>query len=298
METFGDKVTAFLESVKEQNIHHFLTHGEHAVGTHEGMLYLLGLWAVFLVILLFIALFKFGRKSSLYIFFEFFFEKVYDFFEDILWKDEKSWIKVYITLLFFIILFSNLAGMINDLVAPILGAFISWAEFTMWEAYKIPSSDINFNVAMSLIALFIILAEQFKFLGLTKFTLEYFPIFWKNFIPYTRGNFPAIIDIPLFLFVKVCDIIISLFLGILDVVGHLAKIISLSFRLFGNMTSWGILLAMLFWGLMGLTAFGAGNGFPVVGPILLYVQWLLVAFIQALVFPLLVAIFIKVGKAH
>jgi hypothetical protein len=43
METFGDKVTAFLESVKEQNIHHFLTHGEHAVGTHEGMLYLLGL---------------------------------------------------------------------------------------------------------------------------------------------------------------------------------------------------------------------------------------------------------------
>jgi F-type H+-transporting ATPase subunit a len=96
----------------------------------------------------------------------------------------------------------------------------------------------------------------------------------------------------------VCDIIISLFLGILDVVGHLAKIISLSFRLFGNMTSWGILLAMLFWGLMGLTAFGEGNGLPILGPILLYVQWLLVAFIQALVFPLLVAIFIKVGKAH
>jgi F0F1-type ATP synthase membrane subunit a len=38
--------------------------------------------------------------------------------------------------------------------------------------------------------------------------------------------------------------------------------------------------------------------FPIIAPILLYAQELLVAFIQALVFPLLVAIFIKVAKVH
>ncbi|MBT3853469.1 hypothetical protein HOF65_05905 [bacterium] len=38
--------------------------------------------------------------------------------------------------------------------------------------------------------------------------------------------------------------------------------------------------------------------FPIIGPIILYLQELLVAFIQALVFPLLIAIFIKVAKVH
>ncbi|MDF1682308.1 MAG: F0F1 ATP synthase subunit A [Patescibacteria group bacterium] len=45
------------------------------------------------------------------------------------------------------------------------------------------------------------------------------------------------IDIPLFIIIKFFDIVISLFLGLLEIVGHFAKIISLSFRLFGNVTS-------------------------------------------------------------
>ena len=74
--------------------------------------------------------------------------------------------------------------------------------------------------------------EQFKALGFGKALYEYFPIFGKNYIPYTRGNIPIYIDWPLFLFVKACDIVISLFLGVLEIVGHIAKIVSLSFRLF------------------------------------------------------------------
>jgi F0F1-type ATP synthase membrane subunit a len=38
--------------------------------------------------------------------------------------------------------------------------------------------------------------------------------------------------------------------------------------------------------------------FPVALPVILYLQGILVAFIQALVFPLLIAIFIKVAKVH
>ncbi len=42
---------------------------------------------------------------------------------------------------------------------------------------------------------------------------------------------------PLWIIAKIGDIIISLFLGLLDIVGLFAKVISLAFRLFGNMTS-------------------------------------------------------------
>ena len=52
---------------------------------------------------------------------------------------------------------------------------------------------------------------------------------------------------------KIADIVISLFLGFLDVVGMIAKVISLSFRLFGNMTSGTILLGMLIVGVSSLS---------------------------------------------
>ena len=110
--------------------------------------------------------------------------------------------------------------------------------------------------------------------------------------------FPKVIDVPLFLLVKVFDIIISLFLWMLEIIGLAAKIISLSFRLFWNVTAWGLLLTMLVWALTALTASLINVEFPVLIPLIVYIQELLVAFIQAFVFPLLIAIFIKVAKLH
>ncbi len=256
------------------------------------------IWLIFLLIIItwFIVWYKAFPKSSFFVFFELFFEKVYDFFEEILGKDEKTWIKKYVTYTFFLILFSNLFRLFLDLLLPIF--HYNWKEEQFHHFVQAPSADINFNIAMAIIALLIILVEQFKFLWGIKFTLEYFPIFWKNFIPYQRWKLNPIIDIPLYIIVKIIDIFISLFLWLLDIVGHLAKIISLSFRLFGNMTSWSILLMMLVTALWWVLAFGDNFNFPIVWPIIVYLQWLLVSFIQALVFPLLVAIFIKVAKTH
>ena len=56
-------------------------------------------------------------------------------------------------------------------------------------------------------------------------------------------------------------------------------------------------LAMLIAAVSWLTMNLIEIDFPVIWPIILYVQAILVAFIQALVFPLLIAIFIKVAKA-
>ncbi len=234
---------------------------------------------------------KYFKTSAVYIFFELIFEKIFEFFEDILWVEEKNWIKVYVTILFFIILFSNLFGVFLEFLLPIFGHH-------MEEYIKIPSSDINFNVAMSLIWLSIIIIEQFRALGLKKALYEYFPIFWKEYIPYSKWNLPKIIDIPLFTLVKIFDIFISMFLWILEIVGHIAKIISLSFRLFWNVTSGWILLWMLFAALSALSVKVLGFDFPIIWPVIVYFQEILVALIQALVFPLLISIFIKVVKLH
>lgn len=248
-------------------------------------------WVIlFLFILLFLA-YKYFRNSSFVVFFELIFEKIYEFFEDILWIEEKQRIKVYVTTMFFIILTSNLLGVFFEFFLPIF-----WHDIEHY--VKIPTADINFNIAMAVIWVLIVLFEQFKFLWIWKALYEYFPLLGKNYIPYERGNLPKIIDIPLFLVIKIFDIIISLFLWLLEIVWHMAKVISLAFRLFWNVTSWGLLLWMLIAWLASLSTYLAWIQFPVIWPVIIYFQELLVSLIQALVFPLLIAIFIKVAKVH
>lgn len=250
-------------------------------------------WTI-LIFILFILLFlgfKFARNSSFIVFFEMIFEKVFEFFEDILWKDEKRWVKVYITTLFFVILTSNLLWVGLEFLMPIFGHDL--------EHYiSIPTADINFNIAMAIVWVSIVIYEQFRFLWVPKAVYEYLPIFWKNYIPYTRGVLPKIVDFPLFLLVKIFDIIISIFLWLLEIVGHAAKIISLAFRLFWNVTSGWILLSMLIGWISALTLAVAWVEFPIIWPVVVYFQELLVSLIQALVFPLLIAIFVKVAKVH
>lgn len=240
-------------------------------------------------------------KSSMAVFFDMVYEKVYDFFEDILWKDEKKWTKLYITWMFFVILFSNLIWVVLEIIWV-------WLPF-LHHLVEIPTSDINFNVAMAIIWVLIVIYEQFAFLGIWKALYEYVPFLGKWYIPYEKWKLNKYIDTPLFIIVKFFDIVISLFLGVLEIVGHFAKIISLSFRLFGNVTSGWLLLAMLLWGVELLTGSVSGFitglfwdskqiNFPIIFPIILHLQWMLVALIQALVFPLLIAIFIKVAKVH
>lgn len=249
------------------------------------------LWIEVLIFMLLYIWYKKFKDNSFIVFFEMIFEKVFEFFENILWKEEKRWTKIYITVLFFIILISNLLWVFMEILIPIFG-------HSLEELVKIPTADINFNVAMAIIWVLIVLYEQFKFLWIWKALYEYVPFLWKNYIPYERWRLNKFIDWPLFILVKFFDIFISLFLWALEIIGHFAKIISLSFRLFWNVTSWWILLAMLIVWLWALSTNLVWFNFPILGPVVLYLQELLVALIQALVFPLLIAIFIKVAKVH
>ncbi|MCK5413728.1 MAG: F0F1 ATP synthase subunit A [Candidatus Pacebacteria bacterium] len=80
---------------------------------------------------------------------------------------------------------------------------------------------------------------------------------------------------------------ISFFVGILELIGELAKIISFSFRLFGNVFAGEVLLVVI----MTLA--------PFIAPLPFFGLELFVGFIQALVFAMLTLVFLKVAvTAH
>ena len=76
---------------------------------------------------------------------------------------------------------------------------------------------------------------------------------------------------------------IGFFVGILEIIGEFSRIISFSFRLFGNIFAGEVLLAVITWLL------------PYVGPIPFYGLEIFVGFIQALVFSLLTLVFVNMA---
>lgn len=266
------------------------------------------LWPVMLGVLLILLSFiviaiilqKYSH-TSLGILFELLYEKVHDFYSDILWKEVSSKIKTYVVTLFFVIFFANIISVLVSFIAPVFGLSSSW-EFFLDRYLLIPTSDMQFNIALSLFSTLLLLYIQFGALGTKKFFYNYFPVFWKGYIEIERGSMRSYFYYPLAGIAKLWDIVISLFLGFLDLVGLVAKVISLAFRLFGNMTSGAVLLGMLLIGLssfsQSITGFMGGINFPVILPLIVYAQGLLVAVIQAMVFPLLVAIFIRMAMSE
>ena len=248
-----------------------------------------------LMIVVFALLYYLFKSDKLFLYywkrfillFELLFEKIYGFFDDIIWNNQKFWVKSFVIWIFFVILFSILLWTIADF----LNTMFPWLDTRIIA----PTTDVNFNVAMALIAVGLILYVQFSKLWLFKFIYSYLPIFWKNIVSIERWNMSSRVYYPLWFFVKIFDIIISMFVGVLDIIWNIAKVISLSFRLTWNMMSGTILLWMLVAGLNTLTNNISGIEFPILFPLIVVLQWLLVAVIQAFVFALLTAIFIKVA---
>lgn len=268
----------------------FLWFSQNSLLIFRGEIFLLG------IILIFIFAyhrFKSGKQiftkfwNNFILLFEMVFEKIYDFFIEIIGEGQKYWVKSFVIGMFFVILFSNLMGTAIDAIA------ISVPQLSEWIAA--PTTDANFNIAMAVISVLLVLYLQMRHLGVGKFFYEYVPLLGKGIITIEKGNMSKWVYYPVWLIAKLFDILISLFVGALDIIGNFAKVISLSFRLTGNMMSGTILLGMLVVGLKGLTSAMIGFEFPVLFPLLIVLQGVLVAVIQAFVFALLTAIFIKVA---
>jgi len=76
---------------------------------------------------------------------------------------------------------------------------------------------------------------------------------------------------------------ISFFVGILELISELSRLVSFSFRLFGNIFAGEVLLAVIAYLL------------PFLGPLPFYALEIFVGFIQALVFTMLTLVFIKMA---
>jgi F-type H+-transporting ATPase subunit a len=120
------------------------------------------------------------------------------------------------------------------------------------------SADLNTTIALALISVSLTQVYSIRYLGLKGYVGRFIKL--KNPIMF--------------------------FVGILELIAELAKIISFSFRLFGNIFAGEVLLLVM------LTLL------PFVVPLPFLVLEIFVGFIQALVFALLTLFFIKIAIVH
>lgn len=141
--------------------------------------------------------------------------------------------------------------------AVIHGPFLTGAVsncITPW--LRPPSTDLNFTIGLAIVSFIATQAYGFKLLGIGGQLGRYF-----NF---SEGP-------------------IGLFVGILELLLEPLRVLSLSFRLFGNVFAGDVLLLVINFLL------------PFVGPIPFYFLELFVGFIQAFVFAFLTLIFMTLG---
>jgi F-type H+-transporting ATPase subunit a len=156
--------------------------------------------------------------------------------------------------IFIFILFSNWLGLM-----PGVGSFVvNHAGGETVPLLRSPASDLNFTLALALIAITFVNVASSVSIGIVKRLSIFF-------------NFKSPI---------------TFFIGILELVSEFAKIVSLSFRLFGNVFAGEVLLAIM--------AFLV----PYAVPLPFIFLEIFVGFIQAFIFAMLTTVFIGMSLAE
>jgi len=158
------------------------------------------------------------------------------------------------------------AIMLYILIANVAGLFpgVEQLSFGGHGILRTPTSDFNTTFGLALGAVVIINLIAIKEKGIISYLGQFFPfhVVWRGF----KKGFGA-----------GCIAIIEFFIGLLDIIGEVVKVVSLSLRLFGNMYAGQILMVIMF----GFIAF--------VVPALWLAMSLFVGVLQAIVFAALVA---------
>lgn len=162
----------------------------------------------------------------------------------------------FVTTLFIFILFSNLLGLIPGVEALTL---FSRAEGKMVSLFRSPTSDLNTTLALAFVAFVYIEVEGIRHLGL-KGHLH------KFFINPLRDK-------------------IGFFVGLLELLSEFTRIVSFSFRLFGNVFAGEVLLAIMTFLI------------PFLIPVPFLGLEIFVSFIQAFVFAMLTLVFASLATA-
>jgi len=175
---------------------------------------------------------------------------------DTITKDRKLSLKIFplIATFFIFILFNNWFGLL-----PGFGT-VGFSELHEGKHVFVPllragTADLNTTVALGVIAIVTVQILGIMAIGFVKY--------FKKFINFSSP--------------------VNFFVGILELVSEVVKIISFSFRLFGNVFAGEVLLVVI------------STLIPFVIPLPFYIMELFVGFIQALVFTMLSLVFIKMA---
>jgi F-type H+-transporting ATPase subunit a len=184
---------------------------------------------------------------------------MYDMFHSILHNKVNYFFALLGSFMFFI-LFNNWSGLIPG-VGSVLYTIHHAGEIEHVPLFRSGTADLNTTIALAGISVIITQIFGFQFIGAQKHLGKYF-IFTNP---------------------------IMFFVGILELLLEVARIISFSFRLFGNIFAGEVLLTLLPFLLPLALSF-------VTSP--LYLMEIFVGFIQAFVFVILSTIFINMATSY
>jgi F-type H+-transporting ATPase subunit a len=191
----------------------------------------------------------FPKGKSLQNFLEMIIESMLNFIATIVGREKAKVYFPFAVTLFFFILFSNWSGLIPG-VGPIGVWGMHHGEKTLIPLFRAPTADLNTTIALALMGVFFIQLQGLKSLKLA---------YLKKFF-----NFSS----PIFTFV-----------GLLEIISEISKIVSFAFRLFGNIFAGEVLLAVMAFLL------------PVLAPLPFLGLEVFVGLIQSLVFMMLILVF-------
>ncbi|HVW67027.1 MAG TPA: F0F1 ATP synthase subunit A [Candidatus Peribacteraceae bacterium] len=195
-----------------------------------------------------------GRFQS---FIELIIETLYNFFKTIL-QDEAMTKKFFAlpATIFLFFLVANWMGIIPGVGTVVVKTMVDGATETV-PLFRSMNADVNMTLVIALICMIVVEAVGISSLGFKSYASKFFVPPWKD---------------PL-----------GTFIGLLELVSELTKIISFTFRLFGNIFAGEVLLVVV------------GFLVPYVAPVPFLGMEIFVGFIQAFVFAVLALAFMKMA---
>lgn len=197
-----------------------------------------------------------SKKSKFYYFLQLILRNIYNLFESTL-KEKVSFFFPFLAALFLWIVFQNWFGLLPGVGSITIG--IAEGEHLLHvPLFRGNNADLNGTLALAIWAIIVVQFAGIKFLG--------FKTYAQKFINVSNP--------------------INFFLGFLEIISEFSKIMSFSFRLFGNIFAGEVLLTIVAFLVPAFASF----------PFLMLE--IFVGFVQALVFSLLTSVFISVSVAH
>ncbi|MBI2916391.1 MAG: F0F1 ATP synthase subunit A [Chloroflexi bacterium] len=186
-------------------------------------------------------------------------ETLLTFVESVIGKEKARMVFPLVATIFLFVAFNAWLGLL-----PIYGTiFLEHGEGTEAHLLRNPNTDVNLPLALAIVAFVAIETWGIRSIGLGKYAGQFV-------------NLKAVIQSPMIGGIQIL-------VGLLEILSHFIRLISFTFRLFGNMTAGEILLLVITF-LVGFTV-----------PVVFYSLELLVGFVQALIFAGLTLVFTTIA---